>query len=69
MVFNKCLLNAKHDLKDDNDATFYSYLFEAVGISVNRKSLKKFVRRYVYVLLGLFVVCWQLMLGIEPLLF
>ena len=69
IFFNRCLLNAKHDLSDANDATFYSYLFEQIGIEVNRKQLKKFVRRYVYILLAAFTVFWQLALRMEPLLF
>ena len=28
LVFDKCLLNSKHELTDSEDATFYSYLFE-----------------------------------------
>lgn len=69
MIFNKCLLNAKHDLKTDNDATFYSYLFEQMGMEVNRAKLKKFVRIFLYPLLGAFTVLWQLYLGFESLLF
>lgn len=69
MVFNKCLLNAKHDLNVNDDATFYSYLFEQVGINVDRTRLKKFVRRYMYILLGAFTFWYQYVLGIEPLLF
>jgi len=69
MVFNKCLLNAKHDLKTDDDATFYSYLFEQMGIEVNRTRLKKFVRLYLYPLLGMFTMVWQLYFGFEAPLF
>lgn len=69
MVFNKCLLNAKHDLSDANDATFYSYLLEQLGVEVNRKKLKGFVRKYLYLLLGAVAVFWQLVLGFQPMLF
>lgn len=69
MVFNKCLLNAKHDLKTEGEATFYSYLFEQLGLQVDRPRLKRFVRRFLYPLLGIFTIVWQVYLGIEALLF
>lgn len=69
MVFNKCLLNAKHDLSDANDATFYSYLLEEIGVAVNRKKLKLFVRRYLYVVLAAVTLLWQLVFGFKPILF
>lgn len=69
MVFNKCLLNKHHDLHDENDNTFYSYLFEQMGMTVNRARLKRFVRRYVYILLAAFTILWQVVAGVEPLLF
>lgn len=68
-VFNKCLLNAEHDLSDEDHTTFYSYLLEKMGMTVNRKRLKHFVRRYLYILLGILTLVWQLLLKFEPLLF
>lgn len=69
MVFNKCLLNAKHDLKTEGDATFYSYLFEQMGLEVDRTRLKRFVRRYLYPVLGVFTVLLQVYFGYEAILF
>ncbi len=69
LVFDRCLLNAKHDLGTENDATFYSLLFEMMGFSVNRKVLKFWVRRYVYLILATFTIFWQVVLGFAPLLF
>jgi len=69
MIFGRCLLNGKHDLDDGNDTTFYSYLLEQLGIHTNRSTLKLWVRRYVYIILGAVAVIWQLVLGFEPLLF
>ncbi|WP_417590139.1 hypothetical protein [Owenweeksia hongkongensis] len=69
MVFDKCLLNAKHDLKTEGDATFYSYLFEQMGMEMDRPRLKKFVRIYLYPILGAFTVLWQLYFGFEAILF
>jgi hypothetical protein len=64
-AFEKCLLNAQHGLMEDEDpdATFYSEIFVAVGISHNRKVLKKFVRSWLYPLLALWTVILQLFLG------
>jgi hypothetical protein len=68
--FDKCLLNAKHDLTVSEDATFYSYLFEAVGMkNINRPLIKVIVRRYLYFILGAFSYFWQEILGFEALLF
>lgn len=67
LIFNRCLLNAKHDLGDDNDTTFYSYLFEKLGWQVNRSTLKLWVRRYFYIILASFTLLWQVALGFKPL--
>lgn len=69
VIFKKCLLNSAHDLEDNEDTTFYSYLLEQVGWYVNRTVLKKWVRRYIYILLAVATLCWQLLLGFDPLLF
>jgi hypothetical protein len=69
LVFDKCLLNAKHDLTVSEDATFYSYLFEACGMTVNRPLIKVVVRRYLYFILGAFAYFWQVALGHLALLF
>jgi hypothetical protein len=70
-VFDRCLLNARHGLSTETDpnATFYTYLFEEVGIRLPRRPLKLFVRIFLYPLLGLFAWWWQAGLGYAPLLF
>jgi len=65
LIFNRCLLNAQHDLGDENDTTFYSYLIEKMGGQVHRATLKLWVRRYIYLILAAFTALWQLGLGIE----
>jgi len=68
-VFGRCLLNKSHGLKDQNDATFYSVLFDLLGIKHNPSKMKYWVRRWVYPILGLFTLLLQLVLGWGPLLF
>ena len=69
VIFGRCLLNGQHKLDDGNDTTFYSYLFDKVGITVNKATLKIWVRRYFYVILSVITLVWQLVLGFKPLLF
>jgi len=69
IIFKRCLLNGKHELDESGDATFYSYLFEKLGLEVNKKTLKLWVRRYFYVILSAITLIWQLLLGFDPLLF
>lgn len=69
VIFGRCLLNGQHKLDDGSDTTFYSYLFDKLGISVNKASLKVWVRKYFYVILSAVTLIWQLVLGFKPLLF
>lgn len=69
LIFNRCLLNAAHDLDNDNDNTFYAHLFELLGFQPNKKVLRLWVRRYVYLILAAFTLFWQLGLDQAPLLF
>lgn len=71
MVFDRCLLNAKHglDTESDQNTTFYSYLLESLGYHPNRKKMKHVVRRYLYVALAALTLVWQLILDFQPLLF
>lgn len=68
-IFGRCLLNKSHDLKDQNDATFYSVVFDLIGIPYDAARLKYWVRNWFYPLLALFTILLQLVLNIEPLLF
>ncbi len=69
IIFKRCLLNAKHNLKDEDDVTFYSYLFDQLGLPHNRQRLKFWVRNLIYPILGVMSYLWQEVLGIDPLLF
>lgn len=69
LIFKRCLLNNGHELDDADDTTFYSYIFEKLGIRVNRATLKLWVRRYFYLILSVVTLLWQLVLGVEPVLF
>lgn len=72
LVFKKCLVNDLHDLDDNNYYTFYTFLFECIGIHLskaNQKRLFLFVRWPLYPILIAFTLFWQLHLGFAPLLF
>lgn len=69
MFFGKCLLNEQHDLKEEDDYTFYAYLLETMGFKTNRKLVKKVVRGGLYWVLAALTIVWQMVLGNEPLLF
>jgi hypothetical protein len=69
IVFGRCLLNAKHELSDAHDSTFYAYLLEYCGINFDRSALKHFVHRYLYVILGIIAWFWQFYLGNKAILF
>lgn len=69
IIFKRCLLNAKHDLDTRDNTTFYSHLLESIGFKPNRAAIKKVVRNYLYVILALFTLIWQVLLGQEALLF
>jgi hypothetical protein len=70
LFFDRCLLNKTHDLTVSEDATFYSYLFELMGMkNINRPLIKTVVRKYLYFILGAFSYFWQEILHIKALLF
>ena len=66
LIFGKCLMNKEHALEEIENQTFYSYLMEGMGIQVNRGLVKKLVRSYLYILLMIVALYWQLWLGNEP---
>ncbi len=69
LYYKRCLLNEVHDLDDSGEHTFYSHLFEKIGINLNRKKLKQFVRGYLYIILAVFTLILQLGFGFQPLFF
>lgn len=64
--YKRCLMNGAHGLDDSGDHTFYSHLFEKMGLYVNRKKLKDFVRGYLYIILAIFTLILQLGIGFKP---
>jgi len=67
VVFRRCLINARHNLNEEvDDHTFYAELLESIGIYLPRKPLKKFVRNWLYILLGGFAFCLQYFGGYVP---
>ena len=68
-VFNRCLMNEGHDLIEENDKTFYHFIFTKMGMTLERKTVKIFVRQRLNYILGAFAIFWQVYLGFEPLLF
>lgn len=68
-VFGRCLMNKGHALSEENDATFYGYLLDKLGFQFNPRVLKIWVRRWIYVGLGIVAVWWQVVLGYAPVFF
>lgn len=69
IFIGRCVVNRMHELEDDNYYTFYTFLFEQIGVYPNRKFLFYFVRWPLYPLMSAFTLFWQVYLGFEPLLF
>lgn len=67
--FGKCLMNEQHDLKEEDNYTFYAYLLEYLGFNFDRKIVKNIVRNGLYIFFGIFAYCWQAVLGNEAILF
>ncbi len=68
VFFKRCLMNEGHALDDDGDFTFYAFLLEQVGFRPNRAKTRKFVRFWIYIIMGAFTILWQIVLGFEPLI-
>ncbi len=68
-VFDRCLMNEGHSLGEEEDKTFYHYIFTKMGFKLNRKPVKHFVRKRLNYFLGAFALFWQVYLGFKPLLF
>lgn len=69
VFFGRCLMNEGHSLSEENDMTFYAYLFEKMGFTVNRRRLKRYVRRVIYPVLSVVAIGWQVWLGNPPVFF
>ncbi len=70
IFFKRCLLNKSHGLDANrNEATFYSVLLNWVNYRHNPKRLKYWVRVWLYPILALFTLVYQLVFGFKPLIF
>lgn len=69
ITFDRCLLNAGHDLPEENNNTFYGHLLHSVGFEYNKAKVKFFVRTYLYYVLTAVTVLWQIVLGNKALWF
>ena len=69
LIFKRCLMNESHDLDDSEDETLYSQLLERMGFRPDRKILKRLVRVYLYPVMILFTLYWQVYMGKDSLLF
>lgn len=69
MIFDRCLLNSKHELSTADDYTFYAFLLERIGMRSNASQVKFFVHKVLYYVLTIICLAWQLGLGNAPLLF
>jgi hypothetical protein len=67
--FNRCLMNEGHALGEVEDQTFYHYIFTKMGMTLERRAVKLFVRQRLNYYLGAFAIFWQVYLDIQPLLF
>ncbi|MEM1122053.1 MAG: hypothetical protein AAGJ18_16505 [Bacteroidota bacterium] len=68
-VFNRCLMNEGHALGEEDHKTFYHYIFTKMGMTLERRAVKVFVRQRLNYILAAFAIFWQLYLGFQPLLF
>lgn len=68
-IFGRCLMNARHGLSENDGSTYYSEAIERMGFHPNKKSVRFFVRKILYPFLTVVTLCWQLLLGNQPLWF
>ncbi len=68
-IFDRCLMNSRHGLHEEEDKTFYSNMFESMGMQTNRKMIKGFVRPYLYIVLSAITLLMQPGLHFKPLWF
>jgi hypothetical protein len=68
-IFNRCLVNAQHQLSEADDMTFYAQILETLGFKPPRRRLKFLVRQVLYPVLALFSLFWQITLRQAPLWF
>ena len=68
-LFGRCLMNERHGLQETEERIFYTELLEYLGFRPDPHRLKQVVRGWLYPVLAVVAVVWQIVLGKEPLLF
>lgn len=67
-IWGKCLMNEHHGLDESDGRIFYTELLEKAGFSPNPLLVKTVVRRWLYPILALVAVVWQVLWEKTPLL-
>jgi hypothetical protein len=68
-IWGKCLMNEHHGLDESGGRIFYTELLEKIGFQPNPYLVKTIVRQWLYPILALVSIVWQVVLGNVPLLF
>jgi hypothetical protein len=68
-IWGKCLMNEHHGLDESNGRIFYTEVLEKIGFQPNPYWVKTIVRQWLYPILAMVSVLWQVMLGHPPLWF
>jgi hypothetical protein len=68
LVLKECVFNRTHQL-DKPGVTFYSDILNKIGLIHNESIMTKIVRTYLYPILLLICLLWQVVMGNSPLLF
>lgn len=66
-VFGKCLMNEHHGLDESGGRIFYTDLLERMGLHPDPALVKTVVRKWLYPILAVVVIVWQVVLGHAPL--
>ena len=67
-IWGKCLVNEHHGLDESEGRIFYTDLLEKMGFNPNPQLVKTIVRQWLYPILAMVAIVWQLVLGHAPLL-
>lgn len=68
-VWGKCLMNEHHGLDETGGRIFYTDVLEKMGFSPDPWLVKTIVRKWLYPVLALVAIIWQVVLSHPPLLF
>lgn len=68
-IWGKCLMNEHHGLDESGGRIFYTEVLEKMGFRPNPGIVKTLVRQWLYPVLAVLAIVWQVVLGHAPLLF